>query len=40
MSWITGVFSPYVISLSDYNGMFGSSWELALVDNKSVFLIS
>ena len=23
-----------------YNGMFGSSWELALVDNKSVFLIS
>ena len=23
-----------------YNGMFGSSWELALVDNKSMFLIS
>ena len=26
--------------LCQYNGMFGSSWELALVDNKSVFLIN
>ena len=30
----------FTVVVDIYNGMFGSSWELALVDNKSVFLIS
>ena len=33
-------FTRFQGVINQYNGMFGSSWELALVDNKSVFLIS